>query len=266
MEGPFPAQGCVLGGLERPFWPSSWDSAHEGTPARETEPAPVTPKRQVPWPAPFPGPAPPAGDSGCSRERRRAPSLAPWGSFFLCVIFGARRLQSLLLAPSFLDPRGAQGRAGSPFAPLALAPRGVGGVGPGERFPWRHLRYFSGWKTVAAPAEKSKGRQPGMWAPYAQSSVRSPCPLRAAARCPGGPERRVLGRRRGIWQWVFSETSEPHCTPGDPPPRSFPRAQAAAICRVSALQIQAQNIRSDPFLAFCHLLSPRRPCLHLSLH
>lgn len=127
MEGPFPAQGCVLGGLERPFWPSSWDSAHEGTPARETEPAPVTPKRQVPWPAPFPGPAPPAGDSGCSRERRRAPSLAPWGSFFLCVIFGARRLQSLLLAPSFLDPRGAQGRAGSPFAPLALAPRGLGG-------------------------------------------------------------------------------------------------------------------------------------------
>ena len=90
--------------------------------------------------------------------------------------------------------------------------------GPVERFPRRHLRCFSGWKTVAAAAKKSEGRQPGMWAPYVESSVRSPCPLRAAARCPGGPERRVLGKRRGIWQWVFSETSEPHCTPGGPPP------------------------------------------------
>ena len=68
--------------------------------------------------------------------------------------------------------------------------------------------------------------------------------------------------------FFFQRRMSPTVLPGTPrpPPASFPRAGAAAICRFSALQIQAQNIPSDPFLAFCHLLSPRRPCLHLSLH
>lgn len=55
MEGPFPAQGCILGDLET-LWPPSWDSAHEGTPARETEPAPVTPNAPGPLAGAFPRP------------------------------------------------------------------------------------------------------------------------------------------------------------------------------------------------------------------
>ena len=56
MEGPFPAQGCVLGDLERPFCLPSWHSAHEGTPARETEPAPVTLNAPGPLAGAFPRP------------------------------------------------------------------------------------------------------------------------------------------------------------------------------------------------------------------
>lgn len=60
----------------------------------------------------------------------------------------------------------------------------------------------------------------------------------------------AMGFFRDVWAPLYPR--------GPAAASSFPRAQAAAICRVSALQIQAQNIRSDPFLAFCHLLSPRR--------
>lgn len=136
-------------------------------------------------------------------------------------------------------------------------------LGPGEHFPRRHLQYFSGWKTVAAEAREVGGPQPGVWAPYTQSSVPGPCPLsvRAAAllrrprNAPAGserpvPENRDLGKRRvSSGTGSFRDVGAPGPLPtAYPPPPPSPRSPAPApgSCRVFACGPQPKTSARTP--------------------
>lgn len=142
-------------------------------------------------------------------------------------------------------------------------------LGPGEHFPRRHLQYFSGWKTVAAEAREVGGPQPGVWAPYTQSSVPGPCPLsvRAAAllrrprNAPAGserpvPENRDLGKRRvSSGTGSFRDVGAPGPLPTAYPPR---QPQGA----VGSLPVGPSPKHQ---LGPLDLLAPRRSQLHLAL-
>lgn len=144
------------------------------------------------------------------------------------------------------------------FRVSALAPGVLVTVSPGDLCRISTAGKLLLWRLMR------RGLQPEVWAPYACSSVLSPCPLRAAAKCPEGPERHVpgnsgLGKRLGLWRSFFQRRLSPIAPPLPAHPTRRPPAsqvQAAGSCRVSCL--------SDPSPE--HLLRPSAQPLVISCH
>lgn len=126
------------------------------------------------------------GESGLLPWKRARNLARALGKFLLGCDLLSPTFAVLPPGPSPIVPRRTQGQAPSPPVSLALTPRGSG-----ERFPSRRLRYFSGWKTVAAEAREVGDRSPkyGLHMPRAQCGalVRLGCArglLGKAAKCP----------------------------------------------------------------------------------